>query len=142
MTAIYIIGALFVVVFAAILVVWANHRACRSEGEQSDDEQRPKKVLPPGCCGQHEVCERAALLEAMQERVEYYDDEELDRFQGREAAAYSDDEIEEFREVLYTMRDDEVSGWLRSLQMRGVVLPDAVKDEAFLMINDSRGGQV
>ena len=142
MTAIYIIGALLVVVFAAILVVWANHRAYRRDDEEGDNAQRPKNVLPPGCCGQHEVCEKAALLEAMQEHVEYYDDEELDRFQGREAAAYSDDEIEEFREVLYTMRDDEVSGWLRSLQMRGVVLPDAVKDEAFLMINDSRGGQV
>lgn len=102
---------------------------------------RQKTVFPHSCgsCGQQEGCEKAILLEAMRSRIEYYDDEELDRFQGRDSAAYADDEIEEFREVLYTMRPNEVNGWLQSLEMRGVLLPDAVKDEAFLIINDSGG---
>ena len=83
------------------------------------------------CCGQHEVCEKDSLR--IVENIEYYEDEELDRFRGR--TAYGEEEIEEFREVLYTMRPDEVAGWLHSLEQRRVNLPDELKDEAFLLVS-------
>ena len=51
---------------------------------------------------------------------------------------YSETETDEFRDVLYTMREDEVAGWVRSLQLRGVPLPDALKDEVFLIIGERR----
>ncbi len=86
------------------------------------------------CCGQHEVCEKKSLLAASNEPIEYYEDEELDRFRGRPSDAFSDDETEEFREVLYTMRTDEVAGWVRSLQLRNVPLPDGLKDEVVLLM--------
>ena len=70
--------------------------------------------------------------------MEYYDDEELDRFQGVEADEYEEEAVDEFREVLYTLQDIEVAGWLRSLQLRGVNLPDALKDEAFLIVGERR----
>ena len=35
------------------------------------------------CCGQHEICEKESLLAAVSKKIEYYDDEELDRFRGR-----------------------------------------------------------
>ncbi len=44
----------------------------------------------------------------------------------------------EISDILYTMRDDEVAGWVRSLQLRGVPLPDALKDEVFLIIGERR----
>lgn len=84
------------------------------------------------CCGLHEVCEKESLLAL--EDVEYYEDEELDRFRGR--TTYSDEEIEEFREVLYTMRTDEVAGWLHSLELRRVNLPDELKDEVLLLVGE------
>ena len=31
------------------------------------------------CCGQHEVCEKESLLAAVSKKIEYYDDEELDK---------------------------------------------------------------
>ena len=49
---------------------------------------------------------------------------------------YSDEEIEEFREVLYTMRTDEVAGWLHSLELRRVNLPDELKDEVLLLVGE------
>ena len=70
--------------------------------------------------------------------VEYYDDEELDRFRGTAADAYDDAAVDEFRDVLYTLKDTEVAGWLRSLQLRAVNLPDALKDEAFLIVGERR----
>jgi len=62
----------------------------------------------------------------------------LDRFQGVEASDYDDEAVEEFREILYTLKEIEVAGWLRSLQLRGVNLPDALKDEAFLIVGERR----
>ena len=40
--------------------------------------------------------------------------------------------------MLYTLQEVEVAGWLRSLQLRQVNLPDALKDEAFLIVGERR----
>ena len=92
----------------------------------------------PKNVGQHETCERDSLLAAVSKKIEYYDDEELDRFRGLEGDEYEEDAVDEFREVLYTLQSEEVAGWLRSLQLRGVNLPDALKDEAFLIVGERR----
>ena len=94
--------------------------------------------LDAECCGQHEVCERDSLLAAVSKKIEYYDDEELDQFIGREGNMYTEEETEQFRDVLYTTKDDEVAGWIRSLQLRGIELPDNLKDEVFLIIGERR----
>lgn len=91
-----------------------------------------------GCCGQHEVCEKDSLLAAVSKDVEYYDDEELDRFAGRESNAYSEAEVEEFDEVFTTLRSEDVAGWVRSLQLRGINLPDALKDDVILVVGERR----
>ena len=88
------------------------------------------------CCGQHEVCEKESLLAAVSRSIVYYDDEELDRFRGHQD--YTEAETEEFREVLYTMQTDEVAGWVRSLQLRQIALPDELKDEVFLIVGERR----
>jgi hypothetical protein len=96
---------------------------------------RKEELSDTECCGQHEVCEKRSILEALKEEIEYYEDEELDRFRGMQGGDYSSDEIEEFREVLYTMRTDEVAGWVRSLGLRGVELPDQLKDEVIMLMD-------
>ncbi len=91
------------------------------------------------CCGLHEVCWRESQRAMAGGEAEYYDDEELDTYRGRPPGEYTEAETEEFRYVLYTMRPGEVAGWLRSLRVRGVELPDAVRDEAFMLAGE--GGQ-
>jgi hypothetical protein len=54
---------------------------------------------------------------------DYYDDEELDRFAGLPADGFDDAAVEEFRDVLTTLRPEEVSPWLRSLAGRNIHLP-------------------
>ena len=88
------------------------------------------------CCGLHAVCERG-LAKAPLPAEAYYEDEELDRFRGRPADGYAGAEVEEFREVLYTMRPGEVSGWLRGLQLREVELPVELRDEACMIVGES-----
>ncbi len=78
-------------------------------------------------------CERDCLLEAATREVEYFDDEELDAFRGRNPDSYTDDEAELFRSILTTMRPDEVPAWGRSLTLRGIELPNQVKDEYVML---------
>ncbi len=94
-----------------------------------------KKDLPTGCCGQHAVCEHDLKLQAATQPIEYYDDEELDVFKGIPSDAYSSEDIFLFEDILHTMWQSDVAGWLRSLQLRGISLPDPLKDEVMLILN-------
>lgn len=86
-------------------------------------------------------CARECMVEAAVKPVEYYEDEELDGFQGRASDSYTDSEAEEFRYVLYTMRPEEAEGWSRSLSARGINVPDQIKDELMMLIaDDNRSG--
>lgn len=135
----YIVISLFVLGIVAAVFGYFRNRKFQRMLERGEITEIPEaKEIPDVCCGQHETCERDSLLAAVSKQVEYYNDEELDRFRGLEADAYEADAVEEFSEVLYTLRDIEVAGWLRSLQLRGINLPDALKDEAFLIVGERR----
>ena len=86
----------------------------------------------------HEICERDSLLAAVSRKIEYYDDEELDKYIGIAPEAYTPEQEDEFRDIFYTMQDIDVAGWVRSLQLRGIALPDNIKDEVFLIIGERR----
>ena len=115
-----------------------RNRRLQQKLEKGEIDELPsvKQVQDMECCGQHEVCEKESLLAALSKEIEYYNDEELDRFRGK--TTYSEEETEEFREVLYTMRSDEVAGWVRSLQLRQINIPDEIKDEVFLIVGERR----
>lgn len=100
----------------------------------------PASGLPGGeCCGRHAVCERESLRAATSlSETDYYDDEELDAYIGTPSGNYTPKQEEEFREVFYTMREEDVVGWVRSLQLRGIALPDGLKDEVLLVVGERR----
>ena len=128
----------------AALASWLHNRKLQQQLERGEINAMPdvQQVLDMECCGQHETCEKDSLLAAVSKQIEYYNDEELDRFRGKEGDEYTEEECDEFRDILYTMRDDEVAGWVRSLQLRYVNLPDEVKDEVFLIVGEKRGQKV
>ena len=37
-----------------------------------------------------------------------------------------------------TMRPEEVSAWVRSLAIRGIELPTAIRDEVLLIVSEAR----
>ena len=102
------------------------------------DEDEPVKAVPTcsTCDGTPAAkCEQDCMLEASTKPIEYFDDEELDAFKGKASDSYGDDEVEQFADVLYTMRQDEVAAWCRSLHLRGIELPDQLKDEVFALLS-------
>lgn len=135
---ILIIGLVLLGVIALIAGIIRNRRLQKKIERGELDRMPEVKEVDTECCGQHEVCERDSLLAAVSKKIEYYDDEELDQFIGREGNVYAEEETDMFRDVLYTTKDDEVAGWVRSLQLRGIELPDELKDEVFLIIGERR----
>ena len=99
-------------------------------------QETPSEEDDEECCGEHEVCEKGKIKRALRTDIEYFDDEELDRYRGTAADEYSDEAVEEFREVLYTMYPTEVDDWIKSLELREVNLPDALKDEVFMLMSN------
>lgn len=123
------IGALIVLaLFAAITTLFTK----KKEGE-------PDVVMPTSgdcssCDGTDDKCEQVCIMEAATREIEYYDDEELDRFRGRQSNQYTDEEAEEFANILYTMQPQEAKGWNRSLILREINVPNQIKDELITMI--------
>lgn len=104
-----------------------------SPGTESDI-----KVDDEVCCGMHMTCEKDSLLADVSDTIDYFDDEELDRFAGRAADVYSPEEIEEFRDVLLTLLPADIAPWARSIQLRGINLPTEVREELLMIVAEAR----
>lgn len=107
-----------------------------SHKKGEDEEPLKEGVSCNTCNGENTKCEQECMMEAATKDVEYYDDEELDAFKGRASNCYSDEEVEQFSDVLYTMKPEEVAGWSRSLILRGINLPDQLKDEVINFLSE------
>ena len=108
------------------LVLYLFHRRDVRRGRALAPTRGPMQDVPEGedsvCCGMHSTCEKDSLLASVSDKIEYFDDEELDRFAGRNSDEYED-----------------VAPWARSIQLRGIELPEAVRDELLLMVGEQRG---
>ena len=122
------------VFFLTLVGTWIS-----SKKQKSDKSDAVDTITIPDleCCGAHEVCDKETLLSTSDEII-YYNDEELDSFASTAPEEYTQEQGEAFREVLYTMQDDEVAGWLRSLQLRNIELPYDVREEALMIVADIR----
>lgn len=136
---ILIISLIALAVVAAVAGTIRNRRLQKKVESGELDAMPEVKEVGQECCGQHEVCEKESLLAAVSKKIEYYDDEELDRYIGVSPDAYTPEQEDEFRDVFYTMQSEDVAGWVRSLQLRGIALPEGIKDEVLLIVRERRG---
>ncbi len=119
------------------IILYLHHRFFYSKKEIVIETQTS---TPPeeNCCGMHITCEKDSLLASISNEIVYYDDEELDIFAGRNENDYTDDEIEQFRDILLTLLPSDIAGWGRSIQLRGITLPTIVRDELLLIVAEAR----
>ena len=136
MTTLYIF--LGIIAFFVIgLTLWnKSQRQAGNTEERTPSE--PEIDVSSGCCGQHEVCERDSLIAAFRAEPEYFDDEELDAYQRMDGDSYTPAQVEEFRQIFYTLMDEDKPKWVRSLQQRNIEVPNQLKDEILMIINDLR----
>lgn len=125
-----LLGALVV---AGILVLYLVNRKKSKEVSKTNAEPEAAAAPASDCCGAHEVCEFDEI-QMDETRIEYYDDEELDAYKGTAEDAYTDEQIDEFREVLYTLQTKEIRYWLLSIQRRRIHLPSILQEEARMLM--------
>lgn len=88
--------------------------------QKGGDAEEPKMCSNGGgCCGGVN-CHRHQSEDLP---VTYYDDEELDRLQGKVADTYTAAEIQELTDVYETLLPRDRKGWLESLNRRGIQIP-------------------
>ena len=134
-----LILALVGVALFGLVAGYFYNRNIQKKIDRGELKEAPPVVdVDSECCGQHQICEKESLLAAVSKKIEYYDDEELDKYIGISPDAYTPEQEDDFRDVFYTMQDTDVAGWVRSLQLRGIALPDNIKDEVFLIIGERR----
>lgn len=118
------------------MILFIHDRLTSKPDDTKDEIVEPvQDACSDDCCGTHDVCPSEMMLKHMNDPIEYYDDEELDAFKGRDSSDYSDDELEQWRDVLYTLKHDELLAWERSIKKRGIQLPDVIKEELISMHN-------
>lgn len=128
-----LIGSILVLSLILIAGTWIASKLKLKDKQEIEPEQI--KEVASDCCGAHEICEYDERLITSQEIV-YYNDEELDRFKGIQETDYTDEQIDELREVLYTLQPKEINSWLKSIEMRGILLPSILNIEARQLIAD------
>ena len=111
-----------------------HKKASDNNDEDGDDSDGDDSTKRQGCadegCGLRPICPSEQLLKgACKQEVTYYDDEELDDFKGRNESGYTAEEEELWRDVLYTLKPDDLLGWGQSIKHRGLVMPAAIREE-------------
>ena len=132
------IPALYIFIAMVVIgvILYIHDRLTNKPGENTAQEAKTQQEeCNDDCCGTHEVCPSEMMLKHINEPVVYYDDEELDSFKGRDTNDYTDDELEQWRDVLYTLRHDELLSWERSIKKRGLQLPSVIKEEFMSLYN-------
>lgn len=128
----YWIGIVVIVVLA--LIIFLLTRKGKSTGLHSEPvvHEEPKTVASD-CCGAHEVCEFDASA-FDEEQIVYFDDEELDILRNVREDELTPKQIDDLREVLYTLKTNEISKWMTSLSRRHIHLPTILQQEARQLI--------
>lgn len=122
-------------------IIYLLDRGGRRKGFEKDAKPDMSDESESGdgvCCGMHITCEKDSLSTAASTEIIYYDDEELDAYAGRSPESYTEEETEQFRDILLTLLPTDIAGWARSLQLRNIALPPEVSDELLLIVSEAR----
>jgi len=132
------------VILAAIAALAGSIRYAKLKKKVKSGElkEMPKVKMVTDCgadtCAVEEggLCELDCLLNSTKKDIDYYDDEELDQYKGLASDQYTEAQEDEFRNIFETMQPTDVPGWVRSLQQRGLNIPDNLKDEVFIVLDE------
>ena len=120
-------------VAVGVVLYLLDLRSRKNELQDAAPEAPKVADCDADCCSTHEVCPSEMILEGCNAEIVYFDDEELDAFKGRAADAYTPEEEEQFRDVLYTLLPADLLPWEQSMKKRGIILPSAIRNE-FVML--------
>jgi len=117
-----------IILFGVFLYLNAQPKSIVTPKPVVETKEEPL-LAASDCCGAHEICEFEESV-FNEEEIIYFDDEELDTMRNVREIDLSPKQIDELREVLYTLRKEEISKWLISIGRRHIHLPAILQQEA------------
>lgn len=121
---------LLIVILIVGVYLFVNLRGIsKDKASSATVEMVEQAAVVSDCCGAHEICEFNEA-DYNEEIIIYYNDEELDVLRNVRESDFTPDQIDNLREVLYTLQPREISKWMVSLNRRHIHLPDVLKQEA------------
>ncbi len=128
----YLVALLIFVAAGLFLILMPKNKQTVEETPQEKDS----RDVQSDCCGAHEICEFDEY-KVNEELIEYFDDEELDVLRNVREDELTPANIDELRDVLYTLKPGEIKKWLVSLSRRHIHLPPILQQEARQLIAES-----
>ena len=137
---------LLIILVVGGAVVWLIDRMFYSHKGEDVTEPGPDVDDQPstqGCadeaCGLRTICPSEQILAGeCKSQPTYYDDEELDSFKGRGENDYTPEEVEQWRDILYTLLPGDLLGWGQSVKHRGLTMPSAIRDDFLQLAGEHR----
>jgi len=122
----YLISIIVLIVFVLVVIRLSKKKP---ERDTETDPQKEIRIVASDCCGAHEICEfDSSVFDP--DQIIYFDDEELDELRNVREDELTAKQIEDLREVLYTLQTNEIGKWLNSLASRHIHLPAILQQEA------------
>lgn len=139
-----VVGILLGVLALVGGAAWLLDRRVARTGDAARADALPCEAPEPGCsdedCAARGTCPAVELIAAEVAAGAappvYFDDEELDGYRGRGCDDYDDADLEQWRDVLYTLRPADRLPWQRSVERRGIVMPRVIRDELVMLLSD------
>ena len=123
---IFIILSIIIIGIFLYINFWKKDKVESTSISEAEDEP---VTVASDCCGAHEVCEFDEG-DFNEEIITYFEDEELDVLRNVRENDLTAEQIDNLREVLYTLKPQEISKWMTSLGRRHIHLPAILKQEA------------
>lgn len=127
--------ALIVIVAAGLMLMLVSKR--QPANDDGSTEEKDSTDVQSDCCGTHEVCEFEEYR-YNEEVIEYFDDEDLDVLRNVRQNELTPANIDELRDVLYSLKAAEINRWLTSLSRRHIHLPEVLQQEARQLIAEEQ----
>ena len=126
---------IFIILFGIFLYVNSRPKGKATDEPVAGPIEESREV-PSDCCGAHEVCEFDES-DFDEEVITYFDDEELDELRNVRESDLTTQQIDDLREVLYTLKPEEINKWTTSLGRRHIHLPSILQQEARQLIAEN-----
>lgn len=128
----YLVGFIIVTILGFAIILFSKKK---SAAQTEQEPQEETHQVASDCCGAHEICEFDASM-FNDEQIIYFDDEELDVLRNVREDQLSAQQIDDIREVLYTLKTNEIGKWLTSLARRHIHLPTILQQEARQLMSE------
>jgi len=128
---------LVVLIIFVIAVIFLMLIPKRQTTNETTIEEEDTRDVQSDCCGAHEIYEFDED-KFKEDIIEYFDDEELDVLRNIREDKLTTADIDELRDVLYSLKTREINKWLTNISRRHIQLPPILQLEARQLIADSR----